>query len=156
MAVYCQDDDMYAIFGQVAVEKWGDLDRDGAGATITAAIQAAIQWASDEINDHLRGGPVTVPFSGVGTGSGPPSIIRDICAKLAGCQLYANRGAEDFGTRGEPLDRLQGIRKEAYRKLRAVKRGRIRLEASHYDVCVSPFASGEAEDTTTDGFTVVP
>ena len=100
MAEYCARADVEAIYGVTNVSKWGDLDSDQDAGKITARITWAIQSASNELEDRLRGGPLSVPFSPV------PQTIKETTAYLAGVILYEFRGITDMTEEGEPQHRL--------------------------------------------------
>ena len=55
--MYCVRADIEQFFGTVAVGKWADLDGDADATKIAARIAAAIEWAGNEIDATLRGGP---------------------------------------------------------------------------------------------------
>ena len=124
---YCTRADIEAFFGTEPVKTWADLNENENSAEIAARIITAIEFADNEIDDYLRGGPYVVPFDSI------PYKIKDLTRKLAGCELYAPRGAQDMDEQtGEQSDRLTPIRKEVYRVLAKIRAGIVRLTAASY------------------------
>lgn len=150
---YAVRSDVEAFYGPRNVERWADLDEDQDPAKIAARIEAALAWATSEIDDHLRGGPYPVPFV-----LPAPATIVDLCAKLAGAWLYASRGAQDMNPQtGEQLDRLSAVRNDVYAKLRKLHAGVIRLDVTMRESAPSivhvKTTADETEDKETyDGF----
>jgi len=130
---YASRTDVEAFFAAADLAVWADRDNDQSLVKIAANIASALTSATDDIDDHLRGGPYTIPFTTV------PTMIVDLCRKLAGCLLYSSRGAQDTNeATGEAMDRLAPIRREVYRKLGNIRAGNIRMNVA--SICTdSPF-----------------
>lgn len=127
---YATEAELKALFGTVSVEKWADKDEDQDATKISTAISDALDLATAQIDDRLRGGPYEIPFASA------PTLVMDVCRKLAGIALYSSRGAIDFDANGEPIDRLSGFRQEAEDVLTKILNGHYRLnlddEAKRY------------------------
>lgn len=129
---YCTAQDVYSLFGRSNVDKWADLENTRVRSEMDARIAVAIAWASEEVDDKLRGGPYLLP---VGTGSGvPPSgsfpvpkTIMDVAARLAGVWLYEARGIEDVDAEGRALHKMSWHKNRAYQVLAEVRNGTRRL-----------------------------
>lgn len=89
MATYCTQSDIENVFGAVNVRKWSNLDNTDSinAAANTTRITAAIAWASQYIDDRLRG-RFSIPLSGTSL----TYRVMDWAAKLAGVWLYEGRG----------------------------------------------------------------
>ena len=120
--MYCVRADIESFFGVVPVGKWADLDGDADATKIAARIAAAIEWAGNEIDATLRGGPYPVPFT-----TPYPHHIHDLCVKLAGTYMYSARGAEDTDADGEAMDRYAPIRNKCEKRLAAILSGQLDL-----------------------------
>jgi len=127
MAAYATREQLEVAFSAADIKMWADRNNNRNEAEITAAITDALDTATDYVNDAIRGGPYTVPFTNV------PRTIMDLCRKRAGCELYGARGAQDTDENGQPIDRLSGIREMVDRRLAAIKAGLIQLDAERAD-----------------------
>jgi len=78
------------VFGRANIDKWADLDNDGDEDKIEARILAVLDQADEEVNDRLRRGPYTVPFTS------PSAKIVRVATLFAGVFLYEARGVQDF------------------------------------------------------------
>lgn len=120
MSDYCTRSDIEAVFGRTNVAKWADLDNDGTNAKIDARIAVAIEAATREVNNRLRGGVYAVPVLG------DDGTIREIAATLAGCWLYDIRGYQDYNPEtGAPEHRYAPIRRRAEADLAAIRTGQL-------------------------------
>jgi phage gp36-like protein len=125
VSAYCTAANVQAYYGTQSVAVWADLNANKVAAEIDARIALAIETASDEINDHLRGGPYAVPFADA---PDTPPAIRRACVWLAGYDLYNARGATDTDQEGESVHRLSGDRKRALRLLGQINAGVVQLD----------------------------
>lgn len=114
--------DIENIFGVFNVSKWADIDGQTHPVAIIARITEALTLITEEIDDILRGGPYTIPFTVV------PSMIKRICATLAGIWLYEARGVTDTDANGQPLHKYVSMKQDAYSKLQAIRCGAIVLD----------------------------
>lgn len=148
---YATREQLEARFSAAEIKQWADRDSDGDATAIASAITAALDDATAEIDDRLRGGPYSVPFSS------PPTIIVRTCCMIAAGMLYEPRGAQDFGEVGEPLDRLHGVRKKAELNLRRIRAGVLRLDLDEEErtpfVRPTTLHRDEATTLSSDGFT---
>ena len=127
---YATQADIEEFYGAQFVQTNADRDQDQDATKIAAAITAALEWATEEIDAHLRGGVVKLPLA-----TPVPSMIKDVCRKLAGAFLYSHRGAADFDAQsGDAMDKLHPIRRECYRKLARIAAGRIDLDVDSYEL----------------------
>ena len=125
--LYCVRSDVEAIFGTANVAVWADLNSNKIAAEITARISNAIDWATSEVNDLLRGGPYSLPV--VSTDGTVPKSIVDTAAMLAGVWLYESRGIVDYNSEGKAEHRLQHQRNRAYDNIRQIHAGQRKLNA---------------------------
>lgn len=124
-SAYCARADIEAIYGTTNVATWGDLDADGDTDKITARITWAIESASNELEDRLRGGPLEVPISPV------PQTILELTAYLAGVILYEARGVTDFESEtGTPYHRLQWHRDRVDKVITQILSGQRKMSGS--------------------------
>jgi len=108
---YCQLSDLYQQFGRKNVRAWADVDNDADEGHMQSRIDQGITYATAEVDDTLRRGRYTLPFSPV------PRQIRMIAAQLAGVYLYVSRGVEDDET---------STGEHAYRHMERMARTRLR------------------------------
>lgn len=118
---YSTRSDVEEIFGKTNIKKWADMDNDDVTTDIEARITAAILYADAEINDRLRGGPYTLPFTSV-----PTTIIR-LSATMAAVWLHDLRGNED------ETDQMEGHRKRVQTMLSQILSRGLRLNATEVD-----------------------
>ncbi len=122
---YCVRADVESVFGHHNIQKWADIENHGNGAHIGGRIARAIEAATAEIDDRLRGGPYLVPIATV------PTTIRQLAARLAGVWLYESRGIEDFDeATGRAIHRLAWHREHVDRVLKEIMAGGRRLDAA--------------------------
>jgi hypothetical protein len=122
MAAYCDRAFLEKRFGAANIRTWADMDNDHDAAKIEAAVADALETASRDLDDMLRGGPYTVPFTTV------PDMIKDLTRKEAACQLYAARGCQDVDGEGNPVDKLAGVRAEIDRKIRMIRGRKVTFD----------------------------
>ena len=120
---YCTRADIENDIGATNTAKHADLDDDQVAAKILARITVVIADVTATIDDRLRGGPHTVPFTTV------PTMIRRIAEKLCAAQLYESRGAKDVDLEtGQAVHIYTGMKTDAESDLRAIREGSIRLD----------------------------
>jgi hypothetical protein len=120
---YCDRADIEDQFGIENVGKWADLENHGDDGLIEARIDAAIQWATNEVDDRLRGGPYEVPIAS------PTHTMVAVTATLAGVWLYEARGVQDFDeASGKPTHKLAWAKDRAEKILTDVRAGKRRLD----------------------------
>lgn len=115
--------DIEAIFGVSNIDVWADLNNNDNAGEITARITAAITRAEAMVDDRLRGGPYTVPFTGT-----IPETIKDVTARLAGVWLYESRRIED--AEDDEVGRAPYHQKVAEKTLSDIAAGKIRLDVA--------------------------
>lgn len=118
---------MELMFGEDNVEKWADLDNESNAATISARIDQAANFATEESYDWLRGGPFEVPLADV---SAAPLTLVDAATRLAGVWLYENRGVNDATKEKKGTHRLTYHRDYAEKFFKQVRSGQRRLYIS--------------------------
>ena len=122
---YCIRSDVESAYGPNNVATWADLNNNGEASEITARIAWAIDRASNELNDRLRGGIYNIPFGSA------PMTIRDLTAELAGVLLYESRGVTDFNPdTGAPYHKLQWHREHVKETIQDIRAGIIRLNVT--------------------------
>lgn len=123
---YCTRDDMELQYGADNIRKWADLNNQEVDAEIEARIAWAIEAGDDEVDDRLRGGPYTIPFTTV------PSRITRLSAMWAGISLYDSRGFTDAD---DAEDQLKGHRERFDREIRQIHAGQLKfdLETTDYE-----------------------
>ena len=114
--------DIEAVFGVENIKTWADLDSDKNQVKIDARVTTAITAAEDDCNSLLQSGPYEIPF---GTA---PTLIKTICAKLAGVWLYDARGTEDVDADGSPVNKMRPHYEDAHRMLRQIVGGQRTLK----------------------------
>ncbi len=115
----CTKADIEAIFGADNVAKWADKDEDQNTTKINTRIASAIDYATADFYDRLRGGVVTIPFTSFDRTS------VDLCSRLAGVWLYEAWGLEDSQ---DGVHLLTRHRKHAYGELERIRTGVRRLD----------------------------
>ncbi len=136
---YCAQTDIERRFGATQVAKWADIDADGDATKIANRIASAIVYADVEIDDRLRGGPYTVPFS-----SPTPATVTRISAELAGVWLFEGRGIHEWSPEGGGEHRLSGIERKAREMLLAIRSGLLALDVNQ--VASHPRVWTDADD----------
>jgi len=99
---YATADDVKMTFGRLNVEKWADADNDGNQSIINARIDWALLQAEARIDGRLKGSQYEIPFNPV------PTVINDLCARLAAIILWELRGITDSDLE---MDAMTGHRK---------------------------------------------
>jgi len=128
MSTYCARTDLNNLFGTSVVTDWATLTSDDEAADITARVNAAIAWASAEIDDFARRGEYTVPLAT--SGGSTPTTITHLAAVLAGLWLYEATGALEFNANtGRPNHRYAYRRVWALRMLKEIREGERKLDA---------------------------
>jgi phage gp36-like protein len=108
MGQYIDLTDVENKFGADNIATWSNLDNDHRATVDMARVNVAINYAEEYVQDRMRNGRYTVPFSPLGQ---MPACIIDWCATKAGAWLYENRGTRDgspdadFGNRIAVLER---------------------------------------------------
>jgi hypothetical protein len=125
MSAYCTQADVEAFYGPANVRAWASLTNNESSADVATRIAAAIETACAEIDDSLRGGPYTVPFSDA---PDAPKMIKRAAVLLTGVELYSARGSEDFDPKGQPVNRLSAHEAKARRIIAEIHSRRLRLE----------------------------
>lgn len=119
---YITKADVEAIFGVENIKTWGDLDNDKVQSKIDARVTTAISAAEDDCNSLLQNGAYEIPFSTA------PTIIKTICARLAGVWLYNARGTEDIDGNGNPVNKMRPHYEDAHRMIRQIAGGQRNLK----------------------------
>ena len=114
----CVQADIEDIFGVDNVAKWADKDEDQNATKIAARIAKAIDYATADFYDRIRGGVLTIPFTTFDRTS------VGLCARLAGVWLYEAWGVEDSKD-GRHI--LTWHRDQVYRELDKIRTGVRRL-----------------------------
>lgn len=119
--VYCVANDVYLTFGEANARKWADADNDKDDTKINARIAWAIERATNYINLKLSRTHLSsaVPFLAA------PSIIRDLCAQLAGVFLYGMPRGMPEGE--DSQSSMQTIRDDADDLLRRIAAHQVSL-----------------------------
>lgn len=118
MTAYIDKNDIEIIFGEQNVARWADLDGDGDWSKISARVQYAIETASSELEDILRGRRYVFPLT-------PSKTLKDLVARMAALKLYDGREIID----GDPSsDKLSLVRSGVEVMLGRLRHGEITLE----------------------------
>lgn len=121
---YTDRADLELRFGADNIEQWADLDNKADATAITNRINKYLQYADDEINSLLEGGPYTVPFS-----EPYPPMIVNAAAELAASKMYMDgRGITDANPDN---NQMANVHKHAYRVIHALLSGRVVLPGLH-------------------------
>lgn len=120
---YCTRAQIEARWEEGNITNWADLANDQDSAVITARIASVIADITAEVDDLLRGGPYTVPFSTV------PVKIRRLAVDLCGVELYEPRGTKEIDpSTGVAFHRLTPTKDKALSDLRAIRDGSLLLD----------------------------
>ena len=122
MGVDCTSDDLINRWGSRNIQTWSDLS--GADAIDTTRVSLACQYGNAERDQHLRGGPYTMPIQVIDAGT--ELLVRGWAEVFAVHWLYFSRGLLDKDEQGGKLDQLK---KDAVSELHAVRSGARRLNA---------------------------
>lgn len=126
--MYCTEEDLYDLFGQVNVSKWADLDNDKDAEKISARVTRAMEWAESEIESLLRKNIYEIPIAN--SQGEVPQDIKHIAASLSAVHLYENRGIQDFNPEtGQSIHRMKYVRDRAMKMLRQILAGQRILDA---------------------------
>lgn len=132
MGTYIAQSDVESRWGTNNVLQWSNLDNSTTSAD-TTRIAAAITFAEAYVQDRLRGGPYTIPFSA--NSSGAMETLEHQMATLAGCWLYSSRGTNDTDTDAK----LDAARNDVDLFIARVASGQIRLDlAASYSMPNAP------------------
>lgn len=113
-------------FGVDNVHKWLGVNESDAAADYALRCYRFIADAESEIDDLLRNGPCTVPFTTV------PEVIRQIATNLAAVRIYEARGVVDMDPAdGTPQHRLHYQAKWVERQIARIKSGQLRLSVEN-------------------------
>ena len=120
MTAYIDRNDIEIVFGEQNVARWADLDGDSDWRKINARIQYAIETASSELEDVLRGRRYVFPLT-------PSKTLKDLVARMAALKLYDGREIID----GDPTsDKLSLVRSGVEVMLGRLRHGEITLEGA--------------------------
>lgn len=118
MAIYATRNDLEIVFGADNVKQWANLEGDNDYARIGERILYALETASTELEDILRGRRYTFPLTHSKT-------LRDLVVRMAALRLYDARGVID----GDPqADKLSVVRAGVDKTLSRIRRGEITLQ----------------------------
>jgi hypothetical protein len=128
VADYCDRDDIEDVFGVGNVAKWADLDNDEDSTKIAARIARAVTAAMADVDSRMLGGPYTVPLAKADASI--PTLVTDVCARLAGVWLYENHGVQDYDAEKRTAKhRLSFHKDEAHAVLDELRASRRRIDA---------------------------
>lgn len=117
MAVYATRQDVVLVFGADNVTRWADLDGDRDPVSIESRISYALQTASAELDDVLRGRRYKFPITVSPT-------VRDLVVRMTALRLYDARGIID----GDPTaDKMSVVRATVDKMLGRIRRGEVNL-----------------------------
>lgn len=120
---YCTRADIDSQYGTSNVSTWADLENKQSPQLIAARVATAISESEDYINNYLRNGPYTIPFTVI------PIAIKNICAALAGLWLYESRGVvETNPLTGYIIHRYNLKEKRTKSNLWNIKSGGLKLD----------------------------
>ena len=118
MATYATRKDLELVFGADSVKQWVNLEGDNDVETISERIQYALDTASAELEDILRGRRYKFPLT-------MSKTLRDLVVRMAALRLYDARGIID----GDPsADKLSVVRANVDKTLARIRRGEITLQ----------------------------
>jgi phage gp36-like protein len=120
--MYAESKDIELIFGRSNVRKWADVENTESAYEIDQRICWALSEARAYIDDRLRGGRYTIPFTD------PPTRIVSMSARYAGVLLYDSRGITDMSEDGKPKHQLSAHRDMVEKFLDQILSGKIRLD----------------------------
>jgi hypothetical protein len=134
--LYAVNTDLYNIFGILNVYKWANVN--GLETTdpeyeteIQDRITLAITYATNDVNDKLRGGPYDIPF----TDATLVSSVSYATALKAGVLLYEWRGADDYNYKdGRLTHRYTFLADRADKSLEQIRRATRVLDSDIAEV----------------------
>lgn len=111
-------------FGVENVHKWLGIDDTDEAVDWALRMYRFIELVESELDAMLRGGRYSVPFT-----APVPGTIRGIATSLAAVRIYESRGVVDMNAEtGAAQHRLHYQKKDAERKIAAIKLGQLRLD----------------------------
>lgn len=111
-------------YGVENVHKWLGIDDSDEAVDWALRMYGFIDRVESSIDDTLRGGPFTVPFT-----APAPKTVVDIATLLAGVAMYESRGVVDMNAEtGQPQHRLHYQKKQAEKDLAKIRAGQMRLD----------------------------
>jgi phage gp36-like protein len=130
-SAYCTSDDVTDRYGTPNVNAWADMEGLGATANadaIAARIADAIAYASDYIDDRLRGSNLSFVIPITGT---VPNTLIDIARRIAAYHLSTARGVRDYDKYGNPITPLYADFRYAKQLLEAIATQKLTLDLAH-------------------------
>lgn len=121
---YGSQTDMENVFGTTNIEVYSDLENNAPAQLDLTRVQAASDYADDQINNFFYEGPFTVPLSF--TQAWARTAARYWYAKLAGTWLYQSRGVRDDDGAAK---RYVEMTAQVFREMAQYKSGALRLGA---------------------------
>ena len=126
--VYCENQDVYDIFGKTNVLEWANMlelatSHADYDAEISRRMKVARQYATNDMDELLRGGSYLVPF----TGDAITRSVARCCALKAGSWLFEWR-------RDEEEDRYAKMEAKADMLLEQIRKDVRRLDESNQTV----------------------
>lgn len=90
---YCTVSDLTIRFGSNNLTMWSAIDGNNSDANNAIRQQAAVDWATAQINTLLVRGPYAIPLQFLDTYS--QAVVNDWAIELAVWKLYEARGHND-------------------------------------------------------------
>lgn len=101
---YCTSADIDGKYGNGNRVKWADMEGLGSSNPLIATrTTEAITYASDLIDDHLRGSKFSFITPITAT---TPSTLKNVCRKIAAYELSTARGVTAYTKDGQPITPL--------------------------------------------------
>ncbi len=125
---YCSRSDIEATYGTTNVAEWADMDGDEDAAAILTRINRAIEIASEDIDDLIRGSSLSYGIPIADKDGNTPTTIEELCAVKAGIWLYHALGQYDQNRQtGTRISRLLWRERWADKVLDEILQGKRHL-----------------------------
>jgi len=126
---YCNEFDLFNIFGQDSVERWSDSNN--TGIKDASRIDWSASMSKEMIDGRFREGPYTLPFGVRGTSEDPTTgtveqIIIYLAASMTGIMLYDTNRVVDSSSE----DSIAQQRKNSDRMIAQIMKGQLKLSAT--------------------------
>jgi hypothetical protein len=125
---------MELLSGPTNIKKWADIENTNDDTFIDARIARALEVAENELNIQLgfRGYEIPILLDP------PPTIIRDIAAKMAVLWLYESHGNQKYTESGKAMHDLAGFKKDVENWLRGFRSGMILIPGLDFSTSGAP------------------
>ena len=122
---YCAISDLVLRFGQTNLTMWSALEGDNSSANILLREQAAIDWATAQINSLLMRSGYAIPL--VFGDTYAQGVVLEWCVDLAVFHIYAARGHLD---EDKSEGKFEKMRAKTMAEIMRVRAGSMQLNCA--------------------------